>query len=115
MTLDCFDVLTIELSLKDRYGIGEVKCPSSRFQLSPLDDFDDPGFFMENKDGKPFLKRGYIYFDQVQGLMGKSGARWCDFVVYTSKGLSVKRIKFDQDFYVENYVMMMSRVFPTSW
>ena len=55
--------------------------------------------FMENKDGKPFLKRGHIYFDQVQGLMGISGARWCDFIVYTSKGLSVDRIKFDQDYW----------------
>ena len=49
------------------------------------------------KDGKPSLKRGHVYYDQVQGLMGLTGAQWCDFIVYTRKGLSVERIMFDQD------------------
>ena len=52
---------------------------------------------MEKKDGKPTLKKGHVYYDQVQGLMGLTGAQWCDFIVYTRKGLSVERIKFDQD------------------
>ena len=30
-------------------------------------------------------------------LLGLTGAQWCDFIVYTSKGLSVERIKFDQE------------------
>jgi len=38
-----------------------------------------------------------VYYDPFQGLMGLSGAKWCDFIVYTSKGMSVERIKFDQD------------------
>ena len=29
--------------------------------------------------------------------MGLTGAQWCDVIVYTSKRLSVERIKFDQD------------------
>lgn len=52
---------------------------------------------MEKKDGKPSLKRGHVHYDQVQGLMGLTGAQWCDFIVYMSKGLSVERIMFDQD------------------
>lgn len=76
---------------------GEVKCPSSKFHVTPLEACEDPGFFMENRNGKPSLKRNHVYYDQVQGLMGLSGAPWCDFIVYTSKGLSVERIKFDQD------------------
>jgi len=27
--------------------------------------------------------------------MGVSGASWCDFIVYTKKGISVERILFD--------------------
>ena len=27
--------------------------------------------------------------------MGVSGASWCDFIVYTKKGISVERIPFD--------------------
>lgn len=91
------DAKVIDLSCKDSFGIGEVKCPSSKFNVTPLDACDDPGFFMEKKDGKPTLKKGHVYYDQVQGLMGLTGAQWCDFIVYTSKGLSVERIKFDQD------------------
>lgn len=29
--------------------------------------------------------------------MGLTGAQWCDFIVYTSKGLCVERIMFDQN------------------
>ena len=85
------------MSCEDNFGLGEVKCPYSKFNVSPLDACDDPRFFMENKDGKPVLKRGHVYYDQVQGLMGVTGAQWCDFMVYTRKGLTVERIKFDQD------------------
>ena len=28
-------------------------------------------------------------------LDGLSGASWCDFIVYTKKGISVERIPFD--------------------
>lgn len=91
------DAKVIDLSCTDSFGLGEVKCPSSKFHVTPLEACDDPNFCMENKNGKPSLKRGHVYYDQVQGLMGLSGAKWCDFIVYTSKGMSVERIKFDQD------------------
>ena len=90
------DAKVIDLSCKDTFGIGEVKCPSSKFNVTPFEACDDPGFFMENKDGKPSLKQGHFYYDQVQGLMGLTGGQWCDFIIYTGKGLSVERIRFDQ-------------------
>ena len=40
------------------------------------------------------LKRDHEYYTQVQGQMGVTGAQWCDFFAYTSKGLYVKRIPF---------------------
>ena len=91
------DAKVVDLSCKDNIGIGEVKCPYSKFSVSPLDACEDPGFFLENKDGKPTVKKGHVYYDQVQGLMGSTSAQWCDFIVYTSKGLSAERIKFDQE------------------
>ena len=91
------DAKVVDLSCQDNFGIGEVKCPSSKFSVSPLDACEDPGFFLENKDGKPTLKKGHVYYDQVQGLMGLTGAQWCDFIVYTSTRLSVERVKFDQE------------------
>ena len=91
------DAKIIDLSCKDCFGLGEVKCLSSKFNVTPEDACDDPNFFMEKKDGKLCLKRGHVYYDQVQGLMGLTGFQWCDFIVYTSKGLNVERITFDQD------------------
>ena len=35
----------------------------------------------------------------MQGLLGVTGARWCDFVVYTSKGMSIERIPFDDQYW----------------
>ena len=77
--------------------IGEVECPSSKFNVTAIDACDDPGFFMEKKDVKPPWKRGYVFYNQVQGLMRVTGAHWCDFIVYTSKGLSMERIMFHKD------------------
>jgi hypothetical protein len=31
----------------------------------------------------PKLKKNHEYYDQVQGQMGLTGTKWCDFVVYT--------------------------------
>ena len=66
-----------------------------------MDACSDSNFFMEEVDGKPKLKRTHKYYPQVQGLMGVTGAKWCDFVVYTSKGMSIERIPFDPQFWTE--------------
>ena len=29
--------------------------------------------------------------------MALTGAKWCDFVVYTSRGLNIERIDFDEE------------------
>ena len=55
---------------------------------------------MENIDGQPKLERNHKYYAQVQGLMGVTGAQWCDFVVYTSEGMSIERIPFDERFWI---------------
>ena len=50
--------------------------------------------------------------------MGICGAKWCDFIVYTNKGLSIERIPFDgqywsnmmhtlKEFYVEHVVPVL--------
>ena len=35
----------------------------------------------------------------MQGLLGVTGARWCDFVVYTSKGMDIEHIPFDEEYW----------------
>ena len=45
------------------------------------------------------MKEDHPYYAQVQGQMAVTGARWCDFIVYTSKGIYVQRILFDPVFW----------------
>ena len=60
-----------------------------------LDACQDPNFFCEAVNGRCKLKKKHAYYTQVQGQMGVSGAKWCDFIVYTKKGISLERIPFD--------------------
>ena len=81
----------------DPFGLLEIKCPSSKFTVTPTDACSDPNFCLEIQGDTPKLKKNHEYYDQVQGQMGLTGAKWCDFVVYTKVGISVERITFDQD------------------
>ena len=45
------------------------------------------------------LKRRHQYYVQVQGQMAITERKWCDFIVYTTKGISVERVLFDPDFW----------------
>ena len=67
--------------------------------LKGLDACSDRNFFLEEVDEKPKLKRTHKYYSQVQGLMGVTGARWCNFVVYTSKGMSIECIPFNAQYW----------------
>ena len=41
------------------------------------------------------LKEDHEYYDEIQGQMGLTGAKWCDFIVYTKAGMSIERILFN--------------------
>ena len=72
--------------------------PRNQVHSHPQDDAPIAAFFMEEVDGKPKLKRTHKYYVQAQGLMGMTEAKWREFGVYTSKGMSVERIPFDPQF-----------------
>lgn len=67
--------------------------------MTPLEDCSDSGFYLGEVNGEPKLKRNHHFYAQVQGLMGVTGAKWLDFMVYTSKGMSIERIPFDAVFW----------------
>ena len=39
------------------FGLAEVKCPETKFQVTPLDACQDPNFFCEDINGQCKLKR----------------------------------------------------------
>ena len=93
------DGKVIDHSCSKPFGLVEVKCPFSKFHVSPLDACADESFFAENVNGQPRLKRRHQYYFQIQVQLAVTGASWCDFVIYTSKGMSVERITFDPQFW----------------
>lgn len=94
------DAKVVDFGCSVCFGLAEVKCPHTKFHVTPLDACSDPGFFMEKINANQCrLKRDHAYYAQVQGQMGITGAKWCDFIVYTSKGLYVERIAFDAAFW----------------
>ena len=45
------------------------------------------------------LKVTHECYYQVQGQMALTGAKWCDFIIYTRKCVSVQTIRFDEPFW----------------
>ena len=95
------DAKVIDPNCEDAFGLLEVKCPETKFEMSPLEACSDPKFFCERVGDMCKLKQHHAYYAQVQGQMGCTGAQWCDFVIYTKKGMSVERITFDRAYWVE--------------
>lgn len=61
----------------------------------------DPSFCCDSIDGKCKLKVAHPYYAQVQGQMGITGADWCDFVIFTKKGMSIEGVPFDPEYWQE--------------
>ena len=94
------DARVVDFGCTDYFGIAEVKCPYTKHHVTPLDACTDEKFFMKQTgDRECKLKEDHPYYAQVQGQMAVTGAKWCDFIVYTSKGIYVQRIPFDPVFW----------------
>ena len=51
----------------DEFGLLEIKCPSSKFTVTPTDACSDKNFCLEIQGNTPKLKKNHEYYDQVQG------------------------------------------------
>lgn len=88
----------------DQYGLAEIKCPYKYRDLSPEDAAMNLDFFcslcVEGGVKVLHLKRTHDYYSQIQGQLAIVDRKWCDFIVYTTKGISVERIRFDSKFWM---------------
>lgn len=84
-----------------KFGLIEIKCPKTKKNLTPQELCKDSKFYVEMDNDKPRLKRDHSngYYTQIQMAMGLTGATFCDFVVYTFKGLIVVRTDFDETYF----------------
>ena len=66
----------------------------SKCEMTPEEGCNDPNFYCELVDSQLQLKLTHAYYHQVQLQLyvGTDLYHWCDFCIYTCKGLSVQRI-----------------------
>ena len=82
-------------------GLVEYKCPYSARHNTVTDAAKSKDFFASTKDGKVTLKRNHNYFFQIQGQMAICKRNWCDFVIWTTKEMTIERIIFDPKLWQE--------------
>lgn len=80
-------------------GILEIKCPYSKRDVEPEEACKDPTFYCEIQDLRICLKSSHTYYHQVQLQLfaGSDMYSWCDFCIFTCKGLAVTRIFPDEE------------------
>lgn len=101
-------------SAADTNGIAEYKCPYSAREMSPEEACSRvKGFFCKLQSGKVTLQKNHKYYYQIQGALGITGRKWCDFVVWTPQGVSIERIRLDDDFW-KSMVLKLERFFDTA-
>ena len=62
---------------------------------------NDEKFYIHYLDGEPQLKIEHSngYYTQIQMAMGLAGLSFCDFIVYTFKGMIIARTSFNSNFF----------------
>ena len=89
------------------FGLIEIKCPFSKRNTDPDDIVTDKKFYVGIDNGKPYLKQSHSYYTQIQMAMGLSQVTYCDFIVYTFKGMMIVRTPLDRE-YFKNMVEKLS-------
>ena len=102
-------------SMQELFGFLEVKCPFSHRNETPEQASTSPGFcsVLHTSDGTQglALRRTHTYFAQVQGQMAIGGRPWCDFVIFTTQGISVERVKYDALYWKNTLVPKLTKFY----
>lgn len=78
-------------------GMAEFKCPFTKADVSPEEACKDDKFYCTMVNGDLQLSRSHSYFHQVQLQLYVAAhlSHWCDFCIYTTRGVAVERIYSD--------------------
>ncbi len=104
------DRKVIDPNAHPHLGIVEVKCLFKYQMITPMEaaQIKDDKFCLELRNGTLQLKTSHKYYYQVQGQMALSGVKWCDFVVYSLKGMFVQRIPYNHDFWTDLHTRLQN-------
>ena len=91
------DGKVVDVSEKEIYGILEVKCSEEYKDVDPADIIfiSKTSPIFRDTTGLIRLRKDHSYYDQITMQMAMTTRSWCDFVLYTSKGLVIDRVYFD--------------------
>ena len=97
------DGLITDESITPILGLIEIKRPFSKRNLHPQNMLKDKNFYVELRDGMPHLKEEHSngYYSQIQMAMGLSQLKFCDFIVYSFKGMIIIRICFSEIYFIK--------------
>ena len=56
----------------------------------------NPPFLYSETSGKILINKSHTCYDQIQIQLALTTQSWCDFIFYTSKGLIIHRVQFDE-------------------
>ena len=92
------DGIIYDLSMGENlFEIFEAKCPFCGAAKKVIDIIrENKQFYLKQTDNGIKLKENHNYYYQVQGLMGITVLKWCDFCVRTGVDFFQQRIMFDQ-------------------
>jgi len=106
------DRKVIDALCHPHFGLVEVKCPYSARELTPRAASDyDKSFPLRRERGSLVLKEESAHMIQIQSQMAITGARWCDYVLYTFKGLHVQRIWFNEKLWREHILPVVKQFY----
>ncbi|KAK3086709.1 hypothetical protein FSP39_022335 [Pinctada imbricata] len=81
-------------------GLLEIKCSYMHQNVTPHEAcLDDHYHIYCDENNQVKLKESSSWYLQIQGQMGVCELKWCDFVFFTRKGISVDRIHYDHDIF----------------
>ena len=88
------DAWVTDPSVHSKHGIAEFKCPYAKANVTVEEACEDKGFCCFMTDSKLHLKKNHPYYHQVQLQLYVANdlCSWCDFCVYTTRGVAVERI-----------------------
>ena len=93
-------------------GMAEFKCPFTKADVSPEEACKDDTFYCTMVNGDLQLSRSHSYYHQVQLQLYVAAhlSHWCDFCIYTTRGVAVERIYPDSR-WQETFVPKMDNYF----
>ena len=82
------------------FGILEIKCPEQFSNVDPKNICfiaKKPSLVYDEEHIK--INKDHPYYKQIQMQLALTTQTWCDFVCYTSKGLVIDRVAFDEHYW----------------